>query len=120
MSTRLATGGRLLNKSKPVNFTFNGKQLRGYEGDTLASALLANDVRVQTISKFRPVFAAFAVNDLSIVQIRIVPVAKVLRPARETIQILFAVLHHRRYMFAIVITCIEQCGKCRCGDSRTR
>ena len=43
MSTRLATGGRLLNKSKPLNFTFNGKQLRGYEGDTLASALLAND-----------------------------------------------------------------------------
>ncbi|MGJ5620130.1 sarcosine oxidase subunit alpha family protein [Sulfitobacter sp. MF3-043] len=43
MSTRLVTGGRLLNKSKPVNFTFNGKQLRGYEGDTLASALLAND-----------------------------------------------------------------------------
>ncbi|MBD3662441.1 sarcosine oxidase subunit alpha family protein [Sulfitobacter sp. TSTF-M16] len=43
MSTRLATGGRLLNKAKPVNFTFNGKNLRGYEGDTLASALLAND-----------------------------------------------------------------------------
>ncbi|WOI29289.1 sarcosine oxidase subunit alpha family protein [Sulfitobacter dubius] len=43
MSTRLATGGRLLNKSKPLNFTFNGKQMRGYEGDTLASALLAND-----------------------------------------------------------------------------
>tara|TARA_R110002110_G_scaffold11362_12_gene54804 strand:+ start:961 stop:3978 length:3018 start_codon:yes stop_codon:yes gene_type:complete len=43
MSTRLATGGRLLNQSKPVSFTFNGKKMRGYEGDTLASALLAND-----------------------------------------------------------------------------
>ncbi len=43
MSTRLATGGRLLTKDKPVTFRFNGKQLRGYEGDTLASALLAND-----------------------------------------------------------------------------
>ncbi len=43
MSTRLATGGRLLNKSRPVGFSFNGKQMRGYEGDTLASALLAND-----------------------------------------------------------------------------
>ncbi|WP_438956414.1 sarcosine oxidase subunit alpha family protein [Cognatiyoonia sp.] len=43
MSTRLQSGGRLLNKSKPVFFTFNGKKLRGYEGDTLASALLAND-----------------------------------------------------------------------------
>ena len=43
MSTRLATGGRLLNKSKAVEFSFNGKRLRGYEGDTLASALLANN-----------------------------------------------------------------------------
>ncbi len=43
MSTRLATGGRLIDKSKPVNFTFNGRQMRGYAGDTLASALLAND-----------------------------------------------------------------------------
>ncbi|WP_299670602.1 sarcosine oxidase subunit alpha family protein [uncultured Roseobacter sp.] len=43
MSTRLATGGRLLNKGKPLQFTFNGKRLRGFEGDTLASALLAND-----------------------------------------------------------------------------
>jgi sarcosine oxidase subunit alpha len=43
MSTRLATGGRLLNKSKAVEFNFNGKRLKGYEGDTLASALLANN-----------------------------------------------------------------------------
>ncbi len=43
MSTRLATGGRLLNKQKALQFSFNGKRLRGYEGDTLASALLAND-----------------------------------------------------------------------------
>ncbi|PHO02798.1 sarcosine oxidase subunit alpha [Rhodobacteraceae bacterium 4F10] len=43
MSTRLASGGRLLNKGKQVHFSFNGKQLTGFEGDTLASALLAND-----------------------------------------------------------------------------
>ncbi|SFK68311.1 sarcosine oxidase subunit alpha family protein [Shimia haliotis] len=43
MSTRLTSGGRLLNKSKQVSFSFNGKKLTGYEGDTLASALLAND-----------------------------------------------------------------------------
>ncbi len=43
MSTRLATGGRLLKKSQAVEFTFNGKTMRGYAGDTLASALLAND-----------------------------------------------------------------------------
>ena len=43
MSTRLAQGGRLLNKGKQFRFSFNGKQFTGYEGDTLASALLAND-----------------------------------------------------------------------------
>ena len=43
MSTRLATGGRLLNKNRAMTFTFNGRSLRGFEGDTLASALLAND-----------------------------------------------------------------------------
>lgn len=42
MSTRLATGGRLTNRGKQLHFTFNGKQMTGYEGDTLASALLAN------------------------------------------------------------------------------
>lgn len=43
MSTRLANRGRLINRGKAVSFTFNGKHLRGFEGDTLASALLAND-----------------------------------------------------------------------------
>ena len=43
MSTRLQTGGRLLNKDVPLNFTFNGRKMQGYEGDTLASALMANN-----------------------------------------------------------------------------
>ena len=43
MSTRLTTGGQRIDRSKPVTFTFNGTTLKGYEGDTLASALLAND-----------------------------------------------------------------------------
>ena len=42
MSTRLAEGGRLIDRSKPLNFRFNGKNFKGYQGDTLASALLAN------------------------------------------------------------------------------
>ena len=42
MSTRLAEGGRLLNRGAQVEFSFNGRRLAGYEGDTLASALLAN------------------------------------------------------------------------------
>ncbi|MBW6505651.1 MAG: sarcosine oxidase subunit alpha family protein [Rhodobacteraceae bacterium] len=43
MSTRLATGGRLIDRTKPLGFTFDGRALRGYAGDTLAAALLAND-----------------------------------------------------------------------------
>ncbi|WP_299376220.1 sarcosine oxidase subunit alpha family protein [uncultured Tateyamaria sp.] len=43
MSTRLATGGRRLNRDAGVRFSFNGQSLKGVEGDTLASALLAND-----------------------------------------------------------------------------
>ena len=43
MSTRLATGGRLVDTSKQVTFQFNHKYFKGFAGDTLASALLAND-----------------------------------------------------------------------------
>ncbi len=43
MSTRLSKGGRLIDRSTAQDFTFNGKRLRGLQGDTLASALLAND-----------------------------------------------------------------------------
>jgi sarcosine oxidase subunit alpha len=43
MSTRLAKGGRLINRTHPVDFSFNGKRFRGYQGDTLAAGLLAND-----------------------------------------------------------------------------
>ena len=42
MTTRLSRAGRLIDRSAPRDFTFNGKRLRGYAGDTLASALLAN------------------------------------------------------------------------------
>jgi sarcosine oxidase subunit alpha len=40
---RHPTSGRI-NRSKRVDFEFNGKVYSGYEGDTLASALLANGV----------------------------------------------------------------------------
>lgn len=43
MSTRLARGGRLINRTAPVEFSFNGKRLKGFQGDTLAAGLLAND-----------------------------------------------------------------------------
>ncbi|WP_054008562.1 sarcosine oxidase subunit alpha family protein [Cypionkella psychrotolerans] len=43
MSTRLSKGGRLIDRSAPQEFSFNGKTMRGLAGDTLAAALLAND-----------------------------------------------------------------------------
>jgi len=43
MSTRLAKGGRLINRTHPVEFSFNGKRFKGFQGDTLAAGLLAND-----------------------------------------------------------------------------
>ncbi|MFQ5982883.1 MAG: 2Fe-2S iron-sulfur cluster-binding protein, partial [Woeseiaceae bacterium] len=42
---RSTDGGRV-DRSRPVDFRFNGKAYQGYAGDTLASALLANGVRV--------------------------------------------------------------------------
>ena len=38
---RLDKGGQI-DRSKPLSFTFNGRRYHGFEGDTLASALLAN------------------------------------------------------------------------------
>ena len=41
---RLAQGG-LIDRLTPLDFEFNGKYFRGFSGDSLASALLANGVR---------------------------------------------------------------------------
>ena len=43
--SRLAKGG-LVDRSKPVRFTFDGEPFTGFQGDTLASALLANGMRL--------------------------------------------------------------------------
>ncbi len=43
--SRLSTGG-LIDRTRPLKFTFDGKQYSGFEGDTLAAALLANEVRL--------------------------------------------------------------------------
>ncbi|WP_422372529.1 sarcosine oxidase subunit alpha family protein [Hoeflea sp.] len=40
-SYRLSRGG-LIDRSTPIGFSFDGKKLEGFDGDTLASALLAN------------------------------------------------------------------------------
>ncbi|MGY6703495.1 sarcosine oxidase subunit alpha family protein [Roseinatronobacter sp.] len=43
MSHRLPSGGRLIDRSKAQSFTFNGKSMAGFQGDTVAASLLAND-----------------------------------------------------------------------------
>ena len=42
---RLPSGGRI-DRERPVSFSFDGERYYGYAGDTLASALLANGVRL--------------------------------------------------------------------------
>ena len=47
MSHRLeAPAGARIDRTRPLSFTFNGRAYSGFHGDTLASALLANDVRL--------------------------------------------------------------------------
>ncbi len=41
---RVASGGARIDRSRAIAFTFDGRRRTGYPGDTLASALLANDV----------------------------------------------------------------------------
>lgn len=45
-ATRLSSGGSAIDRSRPVSFSFDGRTVQGFEGDTIASALLANDVAV--------------------------------------------------------------------------
>jgi sarcosine oxidase subunit alpha len=53
---RLAQGGSAIDRSRPLRFTFDGVELTGLEGDTLASALLANgvDVVARSVQHGRP------------------------------------------------------------------
>jgi len=61
-SSRAAAGGRLIDRSKPIAFRFDGVEYEGYEGDTLASALLANGVvggfRSPILGRPRGIYAA--------------------------------------------------------------
>jgi sarcosine oxidase, subunit alpha len=43
---RLGKGGRFIDRSKRVNFSFDGKTLHGFAGDTVASAVMASGQRV--------------------------------------------------------------------------
>jgi sarcosine oxidase, subunit alpha len=45
MSYRLDSGGHI-NRTQPIRIRWNGRELAAFAGDTIASALLANDVRI--------------------------------------------------------------------------
>ena len=66
-------GGGGIDRSRAVRFTFNGTSYRGFAGDTLASALLANDVRVVassvTYGRPRGIFSAGIEEPNALVQI---------------------------------------------------
>ena len=46
MSSMRNPSGGLIDRSKPLSFVFNGDRYHGHPGDSLASALLANGVRL--------------------------------------------------------------------------
>lgn len=46
MTQKNRLSGGLIDTNKALSFKFDGKTFQGYQGDTLASALLANDVRL--------------------------------------------------------------------------
>ncbi|MFN8716093.1 MAG: 2Fe-2S iron-sulfur cluster-binding protein, partial [Gemmatimonadaceae bacterium] len=53
---RLPEGGLGIDRTQPLSFSWNGTALRGFAGDTLASALLGAGVRVlgTSVSAGRP------------------------------------------------------------------
>ena len=69
---RLPAGGRI-DRDRPLTFTFDGQRMRGYAGDTLASALLANGVHMvgRSFKYHRPrgIFSAGAEEPSALVQL---------------------------------------------------
>jgi len=70
---RLGKGG-LIDRSSTLNFTFDGKGFAGHDGDTLASALIANGVHLmgRSFKYHRPrgVIAAGAAEPNALVELR--------------------------------------------------
>ncbi|MDA0676271.1 MAG: 2Fe-2S iron-sulfur cluster-binding protein, partial [Proteobacteria bacterium] len=70
---RNAAGGRI-DRKRPLTFSFDGRTLQGYAGDTLASALLANGVRLvgRSFKYHRPrgIFSAGAEEPNALVRLR--------------------------------------------------
>ena len=69
---RIKSGG-LINRNKELNFSFNGKNFVGYEGDTLSSALLGNGIHLvgRSFKYHRPrgIFSSGSVEPSALVQL---------------------------------------------------
>jgi heterotetrameric sarcosine oxidase alpha subunit len=74
MSQSMRIDGGIVDRSKPLSFEFDGRHLQGYAGDTLASALLANDIRFvgRSFKYHRPrgIFTAGSEEPNALVQLR--------------------------------------------------
>ena len=46
MTQDMRLDGGLVDRSRTISFSWNGKTMQGYQGDTLAAALLANGVKL--------------------------------------------------------------------------
>ena len=46
MQTNRLNQGGFIDRNKTLRFTFNGQAYSGYQGDTLASALVANGIKI--------------------------------------------------------------------------
>ena len=59
---RTVSGGSAIDRAKPISFTFDGEEVAAFEGDTVASAILANGIeapfRSPILGRPRGVFSA--------------------------------------------------------------
>ena len=74
-SGRIATAATEIDRGRSISFSFDGRQMKGHPGDTLASALLANDVGVVGRSPYldrpRGIFAAGSEEPNAIVELEL-------------------------------------------------
>ena len=74
MSQEMRLQGGQIDRGQKISFSWNGKTMQGYQGDTLASALLANNVKLvgRSFKYHRPrgIFSAGSEEPNALVQLR--------------------------------------------------
>ncbi|MDG1010292.1 MAG: 2Fe-2S iron-sulfur cluster-binding protein, partial [Amylibacter sp.] len=74
MTQDMRLDGGLVDRSRTISFSWNGKTMQGYQGDTLAAALLANGVKLvgRSFKYHRPrgIFSAGSEEPNALVQLR--------------------------------------------------